>query len=520
MHNTTSTRKNSPRPMVYATPIDRKPDRSALWVGLGALAVILPLMLCSATLILFQVNQLNLPNVFIFDRDVGMISRDGTENLIDETWNQNRTILLTASGDPDIQYQLSPQELGLWVDPQATADAAFDTGRSSDPINDLGFVFSGDSRVIMPVLYYDETQARQTLESIAEELAYSPVEASVALQDGIWIAIPGKDGRAIDIVATLDSLFNDAFSILLSGSVSVHVDTIPPEVLDLSPLLGQIESVVSRSYRLSAYDPITDESIEWSIPLESKTAWVTVDQESQEIKLKIKPADVETLLTAWESELGEGLSFDPSLDITALIESWETEQIPVVSVYNEPTTYQVSQGESLWSISLKLGMPMWYIIDANPGLSVNNIYAGMNLTIPSRNVLLPLPVVPNKRILISIGEQRMTVYEDGQVRNTYIVSTGVSDSPTMAGFFQVQTHELNAYASNWDLYMPHFLGIYEAWPGFMNGIHGLPMLSSGNRLWASTLGSPASYGCIILDLAAAEDLYNWADPGVVVEITR
>jgi lipoprotein-anchoring transpeptidase ErfK/SrfK len=128
--------------------------------------------------------------------------------------------------------------------------------------------------------------------------------------------------------------------------------------------------------------------------------------------------------------------------------------------------------------------------------------------------------VENKRIVVDISEQSMTVYEDGEIRNTYIVSTGVSNSPTMAGIFQVQTHELNAYASNWDLYMPHFMGIYEAWPGFMNGIHGLPLLSSGQRLWASTLGSPASYGCIILDLAAAEDLYTWAEAGVVVEIRR
>jgi lipoprotein-anchoring transpeptidase ErfK/SrfK len=144
----------------------------------------------------------------------------------------------------------------------------------------------------------------------------------------------------------------------------------------------------------------------------------------------------------------------------------------------------------------------------------------MTLTIPSKNDLLPLPVVPNKRIVIDISSQSMTVYENGAVRNTYVVSTGVADSPTMAGVFQIQTHELNAYASNWDLYMPHFMGIYEAWPGFMNGIHGLPLLSSGVRLWASTLGSPASYGCIILDLAAAEDLYNWAEDGVVVEITQ
>jgi len=77
---------------------------------------------------------------------------------------------------------------------------------------------------------------------------------------------------------------------------------------------------------------------------------------------------------------------------------------------------------------------------------------------------------------------------------------------------------LNAYAANWDLGMPHFMGIYEAWPGFMNGIHGLPLLSNGHRLWASTLGRQASYGCIILDLEAAESLYSWADTGVVVEI--
>jgi lipoprotein-anchoring transpeptidase ErfK/SrfK len=163
---------------------------------------------------------------------------------------------------------------------------------------------------------------------------------------------------------------------------------------------------------------------------------------------------------------------------------------------------------------------MYHIMEANEGLTTNNVSAGMILNIPSKDILLPLPVIPNKRILVDISEQRMTVYENGKVRNSYVVSTGVSNSPTMPGIFQVQSHEINAYASNWDLYMPHFMGIYEAWPGFMNGIHGLPLLSSGQRLWASSLGSPASYGCIILDLAAAEDLYYWADPGVVVEIVK
>ena len=58
----------------------------------------------------------------------------------------------------------------------------------------------------------------------------------------------------------------------------------------------------------------------------------------------------------------------------------------------------------------------------------------------------------------------------------------------------------------------------EAWPGFMNGIHGLPTLSDGRRLWGNILGRPASYGCIILDLKNAKWLYDWAEDGVVVEI--
>jgi lipoprotein-anchoring transpeptidase ErfK/SrfK len=64
--------------------------------------------------------------------------------------------------------------------------------------------------------------------------------------------------------------------------------------------------------------------------------------------------------------------------------------------------------------------------------------------------------------------------------------------------------------------MPHWLGIYWA-GGSENGIHALP-LKDGNKLWAGYLGSPISYGCIVLDTADAAALYEWADLGTPVEI--
>ncbi len=493
--------------------------RPALWVMLAALIVLIPLILVSGTIILFQAFHLNLPGVVVFDQSVGLKSYDDTVEWIDSYWNHARLITLSHPTDPNYAYIVAPQDLGYWVDPVATADAAFAIGRDSTPLEEITSALFGEPQMVLPVMYFDEDLARQTLNTLAANLAIPPVEASVAYQDGAWVALPGTAGQSVDIDATLNALYADAFNIYLTQSVTLQMVDQPPAITDLTPLLADIEEVVSKDLTFTAYDPITDDRYTWSVPAEVKQGWVTVDPETNAIGFTIDTEFVTPLVNAWEAEINSDQSLEINVAPSEVAEDWQNGDSPIAIIRHAPTSYRVSSGESLWSISLKLGMPMWRIMDANEGLTTDNLEAGMNLVIPSKNDLLVLPVIPNKRIVIDISSQHMTVYENGEVRNSYVVSTGISSSPTMAGIFQIQTHEINAYASNWDLYMPHFLGIYEAWPGFMNGIHGLPLLSSGQRLWASTLGSPASYGCIILDLAAAEDLYNWAEDGVVVEIT-
>ncbi len=497
----------------------RKIHRADILVGLLSLVVIIPLIFTSGVLIYFQSHQLNLPGVHVFDQDVGVMSLGDTTTLIDGYWNQSRRINLQIPGDAQISYLLSPAELGLWVDPGETALAAYRVGREAHPFQDVFAALQGEQQLVMPVLYYDEMIARQTLESIKEEMTVLPQNAKLAYQDGEWAALLGINGQTLDVEATLADLYTNAFNILVTGSLYLYSTDLSPEIADLSPVLDNIAQVAAQEFRFQAYDPITDERLEWSVPVEIKQNWVSVDPGTHQVGLQVNSEDVDSLIENWEMSLGDSRSFETIPETDSIIEKWEDGSPVMVTIHHAPTTYTVSAGESLWAVSLKLGMPMWHIMDANEGLTADNISAGMVLTIPSKNILLPLPVVPEKRIVIDIGDQTMTVYENGQVRNHYIVSTGMSNSPTMAGIFQIQSHEINAYASNWDLWMPHFMGIYEAWPGFMNGIHGLPLLSGGGRLWSSSLGSPASYGCIILDLAAAENLYFWAEEGVVVEIT-
>jgi LysM repeat protein len=488
-------------------------------VALGALIVLIPLLIASGAIITFQVLELNLPGVILFDQPVGLMSYDETVDWIDSTLNQSRLIALQHPTDPETTYVVSPADLGYWIDPEATADAAYAIGRSAAPLDEIAAALFGEQQAVLPVIYFDEAKAQETLKTLTPEFTITPKEATIAYQDGSWVALGGAAGQTLDLPVTLQTVFANAYPILLNQAVTVTMLDQSPVVNDLTPVLDEIETLVSTDLSLTAYDPITDERTTWSVPDEMKRKWVAVDAASYDVTWDITSDDLANLLTNWEDSLSADASLSFNVAASEVAEDWQNGLDPLVIVQHAPTTYTVSSGESLWAISLKLGMPMWRIMEVNDGLTTTNIEAGWELTIPSKNDLLPLPVVPNKRIVVDISSQRMTVYEDGEIRNTYIVSTGIASSPTMAGVFQVQTHEINAYASNWDLYMPHFMGIYEAWPDFMNGIHGLRLLSSGTRLWASTLGSPASYGCIILDLAAAEDLYNWAEDGVVIEIT-
>jgi lipoprotein-anchoring transpeptidase ErfK/SrfK len=122
----------------------------------------------------------------------------------------------------------------------------------------------------------------------------------------------------------------------------------------------------------------------------------------------------------------------------------------------------------------------------------------------------------NKYILVDISEQHMYVYEGDILLYSFVSSTGMNNA-TRTGLFYVQSKIPNAYGATWNIWMPHWLGIYWA-GGLENGIHALPILPGGGELWAGYLGRPISYGCVVLGSYEASLLYEWAEIGTPVEI--
>jgi len=186
------------------------------------------------------------------------------------------------------------------------------------------------------------------------------------------------------------------------------------------------------------------------------------------------------------------------------------------------TTHTVQPGETLTAIALRYGVTPWTLVQSNALANPAMIFPGQVLSIPRSGSLAPASASTpagsggGKRILIDLSEQHLYAYQGETLVYSFVASTGMG-SGTRTGTFRVLDKIPNAYASTWNLQMPHWLGIY--WAGSLeNGIHALPILSNGQRLWAGYLGTPVSFGCVILGVEEARMLYGWAAVGTPVVI--
>lgn len=180
-------------------------------------------------------------------------------------------------------------------------------------------------------------------------------------------------------------------------------------------------------------------------------------------------------------------------------------------------THTVRPGETLSAIARRYGVSVWVLARANSLANPSLIVPGQVLVIPGSSNPSPAPSGSGKRIVIDLSEQRLYAYQNGVSVYAFVASTGKPGSRTRTGTFSILDKYPNAYASTWDLQMPYFMGIY--WAGSLeNGIHALPILSNGQTLWAGYLGTPVSFGCIILSTENARTLYYWADVGTPVVI--
>lgn len=182
--------------------------------------------------------------------------------------------------------------------------------------------------------------------------------------------------------------------------------------------------------------------------------------------------------------------------------------------------YIVKPDETLADIARRHEISVEDMAKLNGLPSATFLRSGQRLIVPSSGEVQPqISTDVQKKVIVDISEQRCRRYENDQLLDTSLCSTGMKNA-TKTGHFKVQSKLRKAYGGTWDIWMPYWLGIY--WAGATeNGFHGIPWnAKSGRRIWAGLVGSPATFGCVMLRDAPMKKLWDWADIGTEVVIRR
>jgi hypothetical protein len=121
-----------------------------------------------------------------------------------------------------------------------------------------------------------------------------------------------------------------------------------------------------------------------------------------------------------------------------------------------------------------------------------------------------------KEIVVSISQEAMWAYEDGELVISSLVSTGVARSPessTPVGSFSILTkyesQTMSGVIDDEEYYVPDVPWVMY-FDNLGNALHG--------TYWHNNFGHPMSHGCVNQPMDVAEFMYGWAPIGTPVTV--
>ena len=183
------------------------------------------------------------------------------------------------------------------------------------------------------------------------------------------------------------------------------------------------------------------------------------------------------------------------------------------------TSYVVQKGDNLTSIAARFGVPLQSLLQANQVGDAGIIHPGQVLSIPPAPPV-PAPVAPGevpvptisegKQIVVVLSQQRLFAFEDGNLLQTFLVSTGLPGTPTVQGSFSIydKVPAQRMWGPGYDL--PNVQWVMYFYRDY--SLHG--------AYWHNNFGQPMSHGCVNMRNEDAKWLYDWAPEGTSVMVIQ
>src|SRR5690554_3350546 len=140
------------------------------------------------------------PGVSVFGVDVSGLTPDqAAERIQEELQFAQKGRIVFLYGDQ--VWIARPNELGMYLDSQATALAAYSVGRQGDPVTRVlqqfrAWYYGID---LPPLAVYEESRAYAYVNQIAEQINKPTIEANLEIRGLEVVATPGQVGLRVDV---------------------------------------------------------------------------------------------------------------------------------------------------------------------------------------------------------------------------------------------------------------------------------------------------------------------------------
>lgn len=457
-------------PPVYAwAPAEPEPKkkRTALWISAAAAVAVVGLVATSLVLIA--------PGTSVAGVPVGWLTPGAAADAIEQRLAETTVVIVGEEGEVTV----TGADLGATVDARALADAAFAEHPMWNPT--AWFAPPVDAEVEL-----DPAAATEALRAAMPEVYTDPVDAEVTFDaaSASYVTTPATLGTGID-VATVQSALQDAFE---AGQTSVEIDPvvadvpadIPTEVADatVAQLNGMLETV---GFYVGE---------ERTVPVDRAVAasWLTVT-----------PGDGEFVIAA------DAAAIQPVVDTLAAAVNRAPENALVITDSAGKVLREESAGQS--------GREVGDTSDVASDFAAQLADGNAAYTLPVTEV--PVTTVSiARRIEVDLGAQRTYLFENGNVVQSYAISSGLPGTPTPTGSFRVYAHtaeqDLGALC-----YDPTRTDSYctkdVKWLTWF-----APDIAFHGTYWHNNFGNRMSHGCVNMPTDIAEFVYRWAPVGTEV----
>lgn len=447
-------------------PADPSPKkrRTGLWIGIGVGAAAL-VGGVAASLILIA------PGTSVGGVSVGLM----TPGAAADTLNQHvasTTIVLTGDADG---AEISGADVGASVDAAALADEAF----TDSPMWNVTQWFSEPEPATVTI---DAEAAASALHAAAPDIHVAPTDATLAFDADTesYVTTEAVDGAGIDPTVVIAAL-QDAFD---SGSATAEASITTVAV----PALTGTESVTTTANTLNdmlsrAGFYIGEERV---VPLSrAQTAsWLTVTPNGDgTFAIAADAAGIQTAVDGLPEAVNR-----------------EAVNATVITNSNGGVIRTVTEGVSGRALGDTANVADEFAAQLASGDAVYEL--------PATTTEFETAKI-ERRIEVDLSEQRTYLFENGNVVNSYAISSGKAGTPTFTGRYTIHAH------------VPiQDMGCYEGapyctedvqWVTWFNGDQGFH-----GTYWHNNFGTPMSHGCVNMSNDVAKYVYDWAPDGTEV----